>query len=258
MRERPTKRGEIEIMASKVIQVDPVSRISGLLSIEVTIEQGKIVDAKSSGMQIRGFEHMLEGRYPLDTIRLTARTCGICSCAHSVASSMALEMALGVTPNLNGKLLRDMALGFETLQNHIRQIYQFLMPDYVDMTGISPLFKTGSPKANDYRLPKILNEKLANHYMKGIEYARAAHKAEAVIAGKAPHNHGVFVGGTTTNYDISQYTTIKAILAEIKNFVKEDMQEDLLTIAAYYPEYLEWGSSQGMLTQLGPNCFTVV
>lgn len=238
-------------MASKVIQVDPVSRVSGLLSIEVEIDKGKVVNAKSSGMQIRGFENMLQGRYPLDTIRLTARTCGICSCAHSVASAKALEMALGVTPDLNGSLLRDMALGFETLQNNIRQTYQFLMPDYVDITGISPLYKTNSKEINDYRLPKEINDKLASHYIEAIKYARSAHKAEAVIAGKAPHTHGVFVGGITTNYDINAYSVIKPLLLEIKNFVKDYMQEDLLTIANYYPEYLKWGEGKGNYLSYG-------
>lgn len=238
-------------MASKVIQVDPVSRVSGLLSIEVEIDKGKVVNAKSSGMQIRGFKNMLQGRYPLDTIRLTARTCGICSCAHSVASAKALEMALGVTPDLNGSLLRDMALGFETLQNNIRQTYQFLMPDYVDITGISPLYKTNSKEINDYRLPKEINAKLASHYIEAIKYARSAHKLEAVIAGKAPHTHGVFVGGITTNYDINAYSVIKPLLLEIKNFVKDYMQDDLLTIASYYPEYLKWGEGKGNYLSYG-------
>lgn len=248
MRQRKIGRDE---MAGKIIQVDPVSRVSGLLSVSVTIDKGRIIDAKSSGMQIRGFENMLQGRYPLDTIRLTARTCGICSCAHSVASSMALEMALGVKPDLNGQLLRDMALGFETLQNNIRQTYQFLMPDYVDVTGISPLFKTGSSEMNDYRLPKEINEKLKGHYLDAIKYARSAHKAEAVLAGKAPHTHGVFVGGITTNYDINQYAVIKPILEEIKSFIKNVMHEDLLTIAEYYPEYLDWGKSYGHFLSYG-------
>lgn len=238
-------------MAVQTIQIDPISRVSGLLSISVTIENGRIIDAKSSGMQIRGFESMLQGRYPLDTIRLTARTCGICSCAHSVVSSLALEMALGIKPDLNGQLLRNMALGFETLQNTIRQTYQFLIPDYVDMTGISPLFKTTSPEVNDYRLPKEMNERLKSHYLEAIKYARSAHKAEAVLAGKAPHTHGIFVGGITTNYDINQYAVIKPILKEIKDFMKNNMQEDLLTIAEYYPEYLDWGKSGGNYLSYG-------
>lgn len=230
-------------MSSKIIQVDPVSRISGLLSIRVAIVNGRIIDARSGGMQIRGFEHMLQDRYPLDTIRLTARTCGICSCAHSVASSMALEMALGVTPDYNGQLLRNLALGFEMLQNDIRQMYQFLMPDYVELTGVSPLYKTGLRESHDYRLPNEINKRIAANYIEAIKHARNAHKAEAVLAGKAPHTHGIFIGGITTNYDINSYSVIQPILVEIEEFLQNGMQEDLLSIMEYYPEYLVWGKS---------------
>ena len=238
-------------MTYKVIEIDPVSRISGLLSIRVSIMNGRIENARCGGMQIRGFEHMLQNRPPLDTIYLTARTCGICSCAHSTCASQALEMALGVTPDPNGQMLRDLALGFETLQNHIRQIYQFLIPDYVDLTGISPLFKSGSEKSKDYRLPEELNRKLAAHYMDAITYARSAHKAEAVLTGKAPHAHGIFVGGITTNYDIGMYTMIKPILQEIREFVLHTMEEDIYTIGQYYPEYLQWGKSAGNFMSYG-------
>ena len=48
-------------MGSK-ITINPITRISGFLEIEVEVEQNVIVDAKSSGMLFRGFEKMLKGR----------------------------------------------------------------------------------------------------------------------------------------------------------------------------------------------------
>lgn len=47
-------------MASK-ITINPLTRISGFLEIEVEIEQNKIINAKSSGLFFRGFEKMLKG-----------------------------------------------------------------------------------------------------------------------------------------------------------------------------------------------------
>ena len=41
------------------IRIDPVTRISGLLNIEVQVENNKIVDAKVSGSQFRGFENAM-------------------------------------------------------------------------------------------------------------------------------------------------------------------------------------------------------
>ena len=40
----------------------------------------------------------------------------------------------------------------------------------------------------------------------------------ALIGGKAPHNHGVFVGGTTANMDASKIIRLKSILQSISEF----------------------------------------
>lgn len=44
---------------SKII-VDPLTRISGTLGIEVEIKNNKIIDAKVTGNQFRGFELMFK------------------------------------------------------------------------------------------------------------------------------------------------------------------------------------------------------
>ena len=229
------------------ITIDPITRISGLLEIEVNIENNKIIEANSSGMQFRGFEKMFQGRAPLDMIRLTCRTCGICSCHHATASSKALEEALKVTPDPNGELIRELTNGFEYLQNHLRQIYQFVFPDYVDLSSISDLHKPINKSNVDYRLPDNINDTIVNHYLESIQNSRNAHKAEAILAGKAPHNHGVFVGGTTTYLDIQKYQEVKAILFNIKKFITDCLIPDINAIANYYEEYFYMGKGYGNL-----------
>ena len=112
------------------IIVDPVTRVSGLLSIEVQVENNKVVDAKAGGNQFRGFEKMFEGRSPLDMIRLTPRICGICSTHHALTSVRALEDAMKINPDENGRIIRDIANGFEFIQNYLRWTYFFVFPDY--------------------------------------------------------------------------------------------------------------------------------
>lgn len=233
------------------ITIDPVSRVSGLLEIGVDIENNKIVDARSSGMQFRGFEQIFKGRYPLDIIYLVARVCGICSVHHSTVSSMALENALGVIPDTNGNLIRHLANGFEFLQNHIRHIYQMVLPDYVHIGNINPLYKNIDTQSADYRLPKNINDELVKHYVESLNYSRKAHKAVAILAGKAPHAHGIFVGGTTTNMDIQKYQEVKTILYEIKNFINEKLIPDVYTIGNYYIEYFSIGKGYDNLMSYG-------
>lgn len=233
------------------ITIDPVSRVSGLLEIDVEIENNKIIDAKSSGMQFRGFEEMFKGKYPLDIIYLVARVCGICSVHHSIVSSMALENALGIIPDTNGDLIRNLANGFEFLQNHIRHTYQLVFPDYVYLGEINPLYKHIDSESADYRIPKNINDKLANHYMESLNYSRKTHKAVAILGGKAPHAHGIFVGGTTTNMDIKKYQEVKSILYEVKQFIEDKLIPDIYIIANYYPDYFKIGKGYDNLMDYG-------
>ena len=76
---------------SERITVNPVTRISGFMEIEVMVDNHKVVDAKVKGLMFRGFELMLKGRNPLDAIYYSERICGICSTAHSLAATRALE-----------------------------------------------------------------------------------------------------------------------------------------------------------------------
>jgi len=45
-------------MATTII-IDPLTRIEGHLAIEVEVEDGVVIDAKSSGTMFRGFEMIL-------------------------------------------------------------------------------------------------------------------------------------------------------------------------------------------------------
>lgn len=227
------------------ITIDPITRIMGPLSIEVEIKKNKIIDAKSSGIQFRGFEKMLTGRSPLDAVYFTERICGICSTSHGLVASLALEDALKVKPNVNGVKVRNFAHGAEFLQNIIRQICIFVFPDYVDITVV--------PGNSDYdfRLSQKYTEKINKDYVKALECSRLAHEIVALIGGKVPHNHGVFVGGTTSNMDASKIIRLKSILLSISEFMSKNMVEDINIIAHYYPEYFKIGGGIKNLLSYG-------
>lgn len=225
-------------MTDKVV-INPVTRISGYLQITAYIEKNKIIDAKSQGMLFRGFEKMLKGRPPLDAIYFTERICGICSTAHSMASSRALENAFKIQPDKNEEMIRDVLHGSEFLQNHLRHFYQYVIPDYVKGFDINPIY---SVTHEDFRIPKRESEKIVKDYFQSLIYSRKAHEILAVLGGKAPHNHGVFAGGVTVNITAQKIVQIKALVTEIKNFIENNMLEDLGIIAKYYKDYFNIGT----------------
>lgn len=232
------------------VVINPVTRISGFMEIEAVIENNTVTEAKTEGLLFRGFEKMLEGRSPMDAVYFTQRICGICSTAHSIASSMALEDAFGVAVSEQGRYLRDIIHACEFLQNHIRHFYQYTVPDYIKLPEDNPLFETDH---NDFRLPKQKNDLIVQHYFDSLEVSRSAHKMLAILGGKAPHNHGIFIGGATSEATKESIGLMRSISINIRGFILSAMIPDVCTIAEYYPEYFKNGRGYGNLLTYG--CF---
>lgn len=232
----------------KTIKIDPITRISGFLETKVEVEKNIIVNAETSGLLFRGFEKMLKSRQPLDAIYFTERICGICSTAHALASTAALENALKVEVSVNDLYIRDLMHGFELMQNHLRHFYNLTIPSYVKLPDIKPLY---SEQYSDYRLPEKINKKISEHYITSIQHSRLAHEGLAVLGGKAPHTHGIFVGGVTVNIDEYKVSKVKAIIYILKQFINDYMIEDVYTISKYYSDYFQKGKAYGNFMSYG-------
>jgi hydrogenase large subunit len=235
---------------SKKIVINPVTRISGFMEIEAYVENGKIVDAKTEGLFFRGFEKMLEGRNPFDAVYFTQRICGICSTDHSLASSLALENALGVIPSEEGRYLRDILHGCEFLQNHLRHFYQYTLPDFVKLPPQYPLYETDHL---DFRLPKDKNDEMVKHFFESLDLSRQGHEMLSVLGGKAPHNQGIFIGGISTQATTDKTIKMKAIQSRIHRFIVDKMIPDVFVIGEYYKDYFYNGGGYGNLLSYG--CF---
>ncbi len=121
-------------MAKKIV-VDPVTRIEGHLRIEAQIEAGKIVNAWSSSTAFRGIETILKGRDPRDAHHFTQRFCGVCTTVHSMASIRCVEDALQIRIPDNARLIRNLIMGIQNVQDHVIHFYHLHALDWVDITG---------------------------------------------------------------------------------------------------------------------------
>ncbi len=234
-------------MSEKII-INPVTRISGYLQIEVEIENNKVINSKSQGMMFRGFEKMLKGRTPTDATYFTERICGICSTAHGLVSSRALENAMGIIPPSNETIIRDIMHGSEFLQNHLRHFYQFVLPDYVGNLGVDPVY---SASHKDYRIPEKESNRLRDDYFTSIEYSKNAHRLLATLGGKAPHTHGIFTGGVTSAMNAQKILDVQGLIQGILSFINNRMLEDIDIIAKYYDDYFKIGASSGNFMSYG-------
>jgi hydrogenase large subunit len=120
---------------SERIVVDPVTRIEGHLRVEADIQNGKIVDAFSSGTMVRGIEKILRGRDPREAWAFVGRVCGVCTSVHSLASVRSVEDALDITIPPNAEMVRNIMFAAQYMHDHVVHFYHLHALDWVDIVS---------------------------------------------------------------------------------------------------------------------------
>src|SRR5919201_1356871 len=114
------------------VNIDPVTRVAGALAFHsvVDLQNRKVHDAHSIATLFRGYEVILKGRDPRDAMFISSRVCGVCGGVHSVASSLAIEMAFGIAPPPLGLALRNIQLALDFMLDNPLHLYNLAGPDY--------------------------------------------------------------------------------------------------------------------------------
>lgn len=114
----------------QTITISPVTRIEGHAKITVKMDDaGNVADARFHVVEFRGFEKFCVGRSFWEMPGITARICGICPVSHSLASSLAGDMILGVKTPRRAKLLRTVMTLGQIVQSHALSFYHLSGPD---------------------------------------------------------------------------------------------------------------------------------
>ena len=117
------------------IVVDPVTRIEGHLRVEAEVDGGMVQNAWSSSTMFRGIETILKGRDPRDAWAFTQRICGVCTTVHAITSIHAVENAIGAEPPPNARLLRNLIMASQMVQDHVVHFYHLHALDWVDIVS---------------------------------------------------------------------------------------------------------------------------
>jgi hydrogenase large subunit len=256
---------------SKII-IDPMTRIEGHYKIEVTVENGVVKHADSSGMMFRGIELILQGRDPRDAQRYCQRICGVCPTSHSIAATLNLDSAFGIADKIpdNGRLVRNLILGAAHIADHILQFYHLAALDYVDVTKVAG-YTGNDPALNsvkafinrgelapfvpryegDYRLSDQMNIEATAHYVKALEMRRKGQEMLTIFGGKMPHNMGVIPGGVTETVTVDKIASFLWKLNELRDFIDNVYIPDVLAVAEVYSDYFGIGAGCGNLLSYG-------
>jgi hydrogenase large subunit len=156
------------------ITVDPVTRIEGHLRIDCEVENGKVVNAWSSGQMWRGIETILQGRDPLEAWIYAQRICGVCTTVHAIVSVRAVENALALEVPLNAQYIRNLIIAAHGIHDHIVHFYQLSALDWVDLVAALK----ADPKA-----AANLAQSLSDwHLNSPQEFSRIQEKLKAFVA----------------------------------------------------------------------------
>ncbi|OAN55176.1 hydrogenase [Paramagnetospirillum marisnigri] len=112
-------------------------------------------------------------------------------------------------------------------------------------------FRNGYWGHPGYKLPAEANLMAVAHYLEALEFQREMVKIHTVFGGKNPHPHWV-VGGVPSAINVHNTGAVGAINMERLNLVVEIARRtqefitqvyvpDLLTIASFYKDWVQWG-----------------
>lgn len=228
-------------MPQKIV-VDPVTRIEGHLKIEVEVEGGKVVDARTSGTLFRGLELIMRGRDPRDAQQFMQRICGVCPTGHATAGTLALDDAFGIAPPKNGRIIRNLILGSNYIQSHVLHFFHLAALDYVNAAAVvnAPPF---TPQYQfEFKLPSDVNKAAVEAYIQALVIRRKAQEMLAIWGGKMPHVQAIVPGGVTEHPDAQKIAEFKSRLKELIDFVDNTYIPIVEAVAKYYPEWLEIGA----------------
>jgi hydrogenase large subunit len=233
-------------MAEKII-IHPLNRGSRPIKLELSVESGRVVSARTGTTYFWNNDKTLEGKEPMDAIQLTQRMCGIDFVSHSLAAVRALEEIAQIEMTVTGLRLRNILLALEMTYGHIAHFYQTALPDYVLFPNAGPFYNG----IGDFRLPAATNERLIKNAWRAFDVRQLIHSIMAVIGGKAPHLCGIVFGGVTKNINSSEIIIILSILKDVTGFINNEYTNDLSLVQKAYPQYSSVGNGGGNFLAVG-------
>lgn len=167
-----------------------ITKIEGHGALKVDFTREKVELHVKEGERL--FEGLILGRNFEDGPIMTARICGVCPTAHTLASIAALEAALGVEVPDHIVKIRKILLSLQMFQSHVLHLFFLAIPDYLGLDSALEL----ADKDPEVFKTVLDMKKLADD---GIE----------LIGGRPIHPVTPVVGGFTKIIDYNELVKYK-------------------------------------------------
>ncbi len=202
------------------LDLEHITKIEGHARLYVKVAKGKVERAELRVMEgARFFEGILKGKKYNELSHISARICGVCSVAHTIAATNAIEKSFGIRPSEQTKLLRELITIGGMIQSHTLHLYFLTLPDYVGVGSAIGLAKKHSTIVD--RALRL--KRLGNH----IVFA---------LAGRDVHPISCVIGGFSVLPDKEK---LKAILDELNTCKQDAIETAKLFCGLSYSEFLK-------------------
>jgi len=195
--------------------IGPFNRVEGDLEVKIDIADGRVADAWVTSPLYRGFEQILHGRDPMDSLVYAPRICGICSVSQSVAAATALAQLQDIEAPLNGELARNIILATENVADHLTHFYLFFMPDFCRATYESEPWHAAAAE----RFTAIKGSAARDVLPARADFMHIL----GLLAGKWPHTLAIQPGGTTRAIEAQEQMRLIFILAGFRRFLERTL-----------------------------------
>jgi F420-non-reducing hydrogenase large subunit len=211
------------------ITIDPITRLEGHGKIEIFLDDdGNVKETYFQIPELRGFEKFAEGRPIEEMPQITARICGVCPEAHSMAAAKAVDAVYGVTIPPAAVKLRRLLYNAFYLGDHTTHFYALSGPDFV----VGP----DAPKA-ERNLIGVIKKVGLEVGGKVIEMRRAQHRVSGILGGRQTHPVFSVPGGVSKGLcDPAEYEEVKKIAEyglEFAKFTLKILEDVVLANKAY-------------------------
>lgn len=204
------------------LTLGPFNRVEGDLEVQLDVADGRVREARVNAPLYRGFEQILQGKDPRDTLVIAPRICGICSVSQSMAAAYALADAVGVAMPPNGALATNLVLACENLADHLTHFYLFFMPDFArSVYADRPWYSNSETRF-----------RALSGTATGVVLPARAHFLHlmGLLAGKWPHSLSLQPGGTAKPVQAQERIRLLAILGAFRRFLERETFGDPLEI----------------------------
>ena len=195
-----------------------IEKIEGEAKLHFHFENKKINHTEIEFLATRNIEKILEGKNALDALVINPRVCGICGHAHLMATVQALE---NIYPDLQlsqkAKILRELTLNFELIQNHFKWFYLTILP--------------------------LFGHK--QYILKATTPSQLMGKAIAVFGGQYPHTSYSIIGGVVCDPTFSDVLKVEKFIDETISFY----EHNIIQVAT--EDFLECTNTEKVLGAIG-------